>query len=55
MKKGGETPKPAVNPAAVSLQFFKEISNAKIKALYEHYKQDFQIFGYTADQYFGSS
>jgi hypothetical protein len=52
VKKGEKAPKTTADPAAVSQQFFQEVENAKIRELYEHYKQDFQIFGYTADQYY---
>jgi hypothetical protein len=54
VKKGEQSPKVPTNPAAVSLDFFKEVSNAKIKQLYEHYRMDFKIFGYTADQYYNT-
>jgi hypothetical protein len=54
VKKGEEPAKASADPAKVAMDLFKEIPNSKIKELYEHYKMDFQIFGYTADQYYSS-
>ena len=54
VKKGKQPSTPAVHPASVALDLFKQIPTAKIRELYDHYKLDFQIFGYTADQYYST-
>ena len=52
--KKGKSGQPAVKPSdnSKTLEFFKDIDKEKIKQLYEHYKFDFQIFDYSAEEYF---
>jgi len=52
VKKGEEDPKDSNGSSFQSLDFFKDIPVSKIKRLYEHYRHDFEIFDYSADEYF---
>jgi len=54
VKQGKEKPKEE-DRVFVSLDFFKDIPVNKIKQLYRYYRQDFEIFGYSADEYFDQS
>jgi len=54
VKQGKEKPKEE-DKVFVSLDFFKDVPVNKIKQLYRYYRQDFEIFGYSADEYFDQS
>ena len=49
-KKGQTEQKPS--DSSKTLDFFKGVDKEKIRQLYEHYKYDFEIFGYSAEEYF---
>ena len=49
-KKGQTEQKPS--DSSKTLDFFKSVDKEKIRQLYEHYKYDFEIFGYSAEEYF---
>ena len=51
VKQGKAKPKLDDNRMFLSLDFFKDIPMNKIKQLYNYYRHDFEIFGYTADEY----
>ena len=51
VKTGKSLPDKNSGSAFQSLDFFKDIPVSKIKQLYEHYRHDFQIFGYSASEY----
>ena len=51
VKKGSAEPDKTTSSSEQSLKYFKDIELKKVKQLYEHYLQDFEIFGYSADQY----
>ena len=51
MKKGEEKSKKAITDTKTALDFFRDIPTSKIKRLYQHYKEDFEIFGYSAEEY----
>jgi len=51
VKKGEALPDRTASSSFQSLDFFKDIPVAKIKQLYEHYRHDFEIFGYSASEY----
>jgi len=50
-KKSKSLPAPPQSSSLVALDYFKDISEHKIKQLYKHYRLDFLIFGYSADDY----
>merc|ERR1712192_85168 len=51
-KKGKEEPKKAITNTKTALDFFRDIPTSKIRKLYQHYRHDFEIFGYSAEEYF---
>ena len=51
VKKGEEKSKKAITDTKTALDFFRDIPTSKIKRLYQHYKEDFEIFGYSAEEY----
>lgn len=51
VKSGKSLPERKPSSAEQSLDYFKTIPVSKIKKLYEYYRHDFEIFGYSADIY----
>lgn len=51
VKKGLEMPQEESGSSYQTLSFFKDISSSKIEKLYEYYKYDFDIFGYSSKEY----
>ena len=51
VKTGKAEPDKSTSSSEQSLKYFKDIELKKVKQLYQHYLQDFEIFGYSADQY----
>ena len=52
VKSGEAKPDQAPSSSEKSLSYFKDIDSDKIQQLYKHYKYDFEIFDYSADEYF---
>jgi len=52
VKSGKSNPELTASSTNKALTFFKDIESDKIKQLYTHYKYDFEIFGYSATEYF---
>lgn len=55
VKTGKSLPDKSSSSSFQSLDFFKDIPDSKIKQLYEHYRHDFEIFGYSASEYLQDS
>ena len=51
VKKGKEESKKAITNTKTALDFFRDIPTSKIRKLYQHYRHDFEIFGYSAEEY----
>jgi len=51
VKSGKSLPDKTSSSSFQSLDFFKDIPHSKIQQLYEHYRHDFEIFGYSAADY----
>jgi len=51
VKKGEEKAKKAITNTKTALDFFRDIPTSKIRRLYQHYRHDFEIFGYSAEEY----
>ena len=51
VKSGKASPDKSSSSSSKSLSFYKDISSEKIQRLYQHYKYDFEIFDYSADEY----
>ena len=51
VKKGEEKAKKAITNTKTALDFFRDIPTSKIRRLYQHYRHDFEIFGYRAEEY----
>ena len=52
VKSGAAKPDIAPSSSEKSLSYFKDIDSDKIQQLYKHYKYDFEIFDYSAEEYF---
>ena len=52
VKSGAAKPDNAPSSSEKSLSYFKDIDSDKIQQLYKHYKYDFEIFDYSAEEYF---
>ena len=52
MKSGKAAPDQAPSSSEKTLGYFKDIEADKIRQLYKHYKYDFEIFDYSAEEYF---
>ena len=52
VKSGKAAPDQAPSSSEKSLGYFKDIEADKIRQLYKHYKYDFEIFDYSAEEYF---
>ena len=52
VKSGAAKPDITPSSSEKSLSYFKDIDSDKIQQLYKHYKYDFEIFDYSADEYF---
>jgi len=55
VKTGKSLPDKSASSSFQSLDFFKDIPDSKIKQLYEHYRHDFEIFGYSVSEYLQDS
>ena len=55
VKSGESLPDKSSSSSTKSLEFFKEIESDKIRQLFEHYRYDFEIFDYSAEEYLGLS
>jgi len=51
VKKGEEKAKKAITNTKTALDFFRDIPTSKIRKLYQHYRHDFEIFGYSGEEY----
>jgi len=51
VKKGEEKSTKAITDTKTALDFFRDIPTSKIRKLYQHYRHDFEIFGYSAEEY----
>lgn len=51
VKKGEEKVKKGITDTKTALDYFGDIPTSKIKKLYQHYRHDFEIFGYSAEEY----
>ena len=51
VKKGEEKSKKAITNTKTALDFFRDIPTSKIRKLYQHYRHDFEIFGYSGEEY----
>ena len=51
VKKGEEKAKKGITDTKTALDYFRDIPTSKIKRLYQHYRHDFEIFGYSAEEY----
>ena len=51
VKAGKAEPDRASSSSAQSVKYFQDIEEDKMRQLYEHYLLDFEIFGYSADEY----
>merc|ERR1711997_862648 len=51
VKAGKAAPDKSSSSSAQSLKYFQDIEPEKMKALYNHYLLDFEIFGYSAEEY----
>jgi len=51
VKKGEEKAKKGITDTKTALDYFTDIPTSKIKRLYQHYRHDFEIFGYSAEEY----
>jgi len=51
VRKGKEKANVVNSDSKKALSFFKDIPKSKIKKLYQHYRHDFEIFGYSAEEY----
>ena len=51
VKKGEEKAKKGITDTKTALDYFRDIPTSKIKKLYQHYRHDFEIFGYSAEEY----
>ena len=51
VKKGEEKAKKGITDTKTALDYFTDIPTSKIKKLYQHYRHDFEIFGYSAEEY----
>merc|ERR1712045_164091 len=51
VKSGKAAPDKSSSSSSKSLSFYRDISSEKIQRLYQHYKYDFEIFDYSADEY----
>ena len=47
-----KTSEPAETTADLSLLYFRQLTPTDIRGVYQVYKEDFKMFGYTADEYF---
>ena len=51
VKSGKANPEKSSSSSAQSLKYYADIDPEKMKELYNHYLLDFEIFGYSADEY----
>ena len=51
VKAGKAEPARSSSSSAQSLKFYQDIEPEKMKELYNHYLLDFEIFGYSAEEY----
>jgi len=51
VKKGKEKPQESNSDSKTALDFFRDIPASKIRQLYQHYRHDFDIFGYSPAEY----
>lgn len=51
VKAGKSLPDKSASSSAQSLKFYQDIDSAKLQQLYDHYLLDFEIFGYSAEEY----
>jgi len=51
VKKGQKKPQMVNSDTRTAQDYFRDIPVSKIKQLYQHYRQDFEIFGYSAEEY----
>ena len=51
VKLGKSEPDKSSSSSAQSLKFYQDIDSEKMKQLYNHYLLDFEIFGYSAEEY----
>ena len=51
VKSGKANPENSPSSSAQSLKFYADIDSEKMKELYNHYLLDFEIFGYSAEEY----
>lgn len=51
VRKGKEKAKVVNSTGETALKYFRDIPTSKIRQLYQHYRHDFEIFGYSASEY----